>query len=221
MATAADKRRALRGMLGDPRFSYGPAREVESAVFGVPPTLPLDVPKPSLDAILARVSRRAKAGKERESCLQVVKLLHGEAVELNLCATEEPFLPLQLGLGISTSFCAGLILSDQHRVWVPATNYRRTPLGREALRFAFSVMHEQSRALNDDLRAAELSFVQFPHPKRSARRCTITVAGEMRLFSYDQLSEMVRETYLIWDDVRQEHEERRRATGTDGADWWG
>lgn len=220
LRTAAEKRTALRRLLGDPRFSYRSLRMVESDILGVGLRLPMSVGDPPLDGILREVTRLSKRGDERASCIQVARLFYQLVRAERFRATPEDFLPLQLGLGVPVSFCAQAVLGGGEASVVVATNYRRTPLAGAGLRFALSVMHEQSRALNPDLRSARLGMVQFPQPRKAERYGTITYGDGADLFSYDSLVSMTGETLDIWTEVQEAAAEEARKTGTDDG-WWG
>ena len=215
------RRRALTGLLsGHAPFSYKPLRRNLNDLLGMRHRL-LQVEQPPLDVMLAQIAKVSKSTQEREANLELAQLLHdglrGEAIQ----AQEEQFRRLPLALGVSLGFCADAILTRRDEVLVPAFNLRRTPLAGVALRFALSVMHEQSRALNADLASARLALVQFPHPKNGTRYMSIPATDGIVLYSYEELARMAAQTQATWVELLEAVADEARKTGTDdAAGWW-
>jgi len=88
-------------------------------------------------------------------------------------------------------------------------------LTAEARRFVFSMMHEHIRVANPDFTAARLGVVQFGDAADDQRPVTLSTDEGVELFGFDQLDQMVRETYDIWREVSEarEDEVRRKAAG--------
>ena len=215
------RRRALGGMLaGRPPFSYNPLRknlgDLLNMQFRMFPSE--DVP---LAVVLEQVARAAKSEKERSANLEVAKLLYEGLRAEKFKASHEEFHRLSLGPGLSATYCSDLVLARAEDLVVSGFNFRRTPLVGSGAKFAFSVMHEQSRALNEDLREARLALVQFPHPKRASRHISISYSDEGSLFTYDQLALMTAETYRVWYELQEAAEYEARRSGTDDKSWWG
>lgn len=220
--TLDGRRRALVGLLsGHAPFSYKPLRRNLPDLLGMHHRL-LRVERPPLDVTLRQIAKVARSPREEQANVELAVLLdHGlksEAIE----AQEEQFRRLPLAIGVSLGFCADAILTRGDQVLVPAFNLRRTPLAGPALRFALSVMHEQSRALNADLASARLALIQFPHPKNGVRHMSIARTDGVPLYSYEELARMAADTQSTWVELLEAAQEEVRKTGTDGsAGWWG
>jgi len=221
LSSMADKRRKLNKLLGPVTLTYGAVRHYEDTLWGLEPALPLEVAPPTLEQVLAAIAKRAHRGKETDSCLEVAKLFKAFMDAEGFKAVEADLGPLQLGVGLWANFCSGVVLSKPGEPpIVAAVNYRRSGYTPAALRFAFSAMHEQSRALHRDLRDARLGLLHFPQPpKRKPRWAAMSFADATELFTYEQLSRMAAETYALWEEVQREAVEAVRRTGTDD-DWW-
>ncbi len=219
--TPDGKRRALAGMLaGRAAFSYKPLRKCLADLLNTQHRL-LPVDDAPLEKVLAEIARAAKRGVECETNLELAELLYTHLREEEFVATHETFRPIPLGVGISMGFCADAVLTRERDLIVPAFNFRRSPLAGAGLRFALSVMHQQSRELNEDLRTARLEVVQFPQPKGAKRFVSTASAPGVSLFPYEDLTRMASETYAIWNELQEERADKAQRTGTDDAEWWG
>jgi len=83
-----------------------------------------------------------------------------------------------------------------------------------------SMMHQQLRLPDPDFSEAGLLVLQFPAPGRDERIIVENWDSQFELYRFDELQEMVTETYDIWRAINEERvsSERRRAAGDD---WWG
>jgi hypothetical protein len=95
---------------------------------------------------------------------------------------------------------------------VPFFDPRRsaTKLTALARRFVFSVMHERIRVPDPDFAEVRLGIFQFTTPKKGPRVPKLYTDEGIVLFTFDELEEMVRETYDIWTDVYMRRTERER-----------
>lgn len=207
------------GIRGRPSITYRPARRVEADAIGIAASLPFTLQKPTLRQLLVQIASLSKSEQERASNTEVIELLRQLIDGEGLGAVPEQFGGLSLGVGISVSFCIGAVFTSQGGLIVPGINYRRKPLTGRGLQFAFSVMHEQSRALNEDLQGARLGLIQFPQHPRREREAALQFA-DGALFSYDELARMSDDTYRLWDEVQDEIAEEARKTGTADGGWW-
>jgi hypothetical protein len=196
---------------------------VEDAIWGLNLPLPFSVSPPTLNEILTAVAARSRRGKERESCLELAELFHGLVQREQFLAIPRGFGPLHLGVGSSVDYCADVVLGGQgRRPIIVGVNYRRRPYTAAGLRFAFSAMHEQSRALDRDLHQARLAMVQFPQPpKKRPRYASMTFADGLELLEYRQLAQMAAETSKLWNELQEVAAEEARRSGTDGLSLWG
>jgi hypothetical protein len=85
-------------------------------------------------------------------------------------------------------------------------------------RFVFSVMHERIRAADPDFANVTLAIVQFSLSTKGPREPAIFTDQGVELFTFDELDQMVRETYQLWMEVYEERaaDVRRRGAGGGG-----
>lgn len=218
-----EQRRQLKKLLGPALISYRSLRLVEPAIWGLSLPLPFDLSPPTLSEILNAVTIRSRKGKERASCLELAELFHELVQQEQFFATAREFGRLQLAVGVSVNYCADVVLGSPERPPVIAgVNYRRRPYTAAGLRFAFSAMHEQSRALDRDLHAARLAMFQFPQPpKNRPRYASVTFSADVDLIEYRQLAQMAAGTSELWNELQELAAEEARRTGTGDEGWWG
>lgn len=219
----SEQRKQLRKLLGPALISYRSLRLVEDAIWGLSLPLPFSITPPTLAEILVAVTVRARRGKELESCLELARLFHALVQQQRFTATSREFGRLQLAVGVSVDYCADVVLAAPGSApLIAGVNYRRRPYTAAGLRFAFSAMHEQSRALDRDLHGARLVMVQFPQPpKKRPRFSSLLYADSSDLFEYRQLAAMAAGTSELWVEMQEQADEQARRTGTDDKDWWG
>jgi hypothetical protein len=110
-----------------------------------------------------------------------------------------------------------VVLSINRRPLIPFFDPRRTKtLTVQGRRFAFSVMHERIRAADPDFAEVALGIFQFSLSAKGPRAPILFTDAGVTLFSFDELDQMVRETYDMWREVCEERaaEVRRKAGGT-------
>lgn len=80
-------------------------------------------------------------------------------------------------------------------------------------------MHERIRVLYPDMENVGFGVFQFRNGDSDERVVRLHMDDGVPLYSFEELDEMVRETYAIWDEVLNEREveARRRASGTRGS----
>ena len=98
---------------------------------------------------------------------------------------------------------------------VPFINPRRKPLSVLGRRFVFSMMHEQIRVPNPDYAEIGLCICHFATAANNERSAALSFDRGVELFSFDQMQDMLDETYAIWAEVREGRiaETRRRGNG--------
>ncbi len=97
----------------------------------------------------------------------------------------------------------------------PRRSRRLTVLGR---RFAFSMMHQAIRVADPDLADIRLGIFQFDASDDVSRPIRLHIDDGVSLYRFDELDEMIRETYAMWAEVlsEREAETRRRGSGSRG-----
>lgn len=79
-------------------------------------------------------------------------------------------------------------------------------------------MHERIRAADPDFADVTLAIVKFARSEKGPRTPVIFTDEKIELFKFDELDQMVRETYELWTEILEERtaETRRRAAGGGG-----
>lgn len=133
-----------------------------------------------------------------------------------LRSRSQAFFPLSLSVGEKVEYRLPMVTAVEDAPLVIFIDPRRGKgLTAEARRFVFSMMHEHIRVANPDLAAARLGIVQFGDAVDDQRPVKLSTDEGVELFGFDQLDQMVRETYDIWREVSEarEDEVRRKAAG--------
>jgi hypothetical protein len=213
------KRSALeQHKAGFPPFDYHPFRSAlpdlvnQADMFG--PTAPT-----SWDRVERQIQRRSRSVEEFDANCGVARSLHRFAESLGMTARRMEFFPLTLGTGTRVVYWHPVLLLVEGRPTVPFFDPRRSRrLSEQGRRFAFSVMHERIRVGDPDLAEVDLAIFQFDSLDEGARGLRVHRAEGVTLFSFDELNQMVTETYGIWTDVLGERDEeaRRRGRGSRG-----
>lgn len=190
---------------GGGSWSYGPARQQVAEVFQCDNPLGLSVGSTSLSRILDLVRKACTRGEVQESSnIEVTQLLH-DWVDANVeQAVLKNIPPVALGPLGAVDYCSNLIASIGGQPTILFFDHRRdNGLTAASRKFVFSMMHEQARVPFPELASARLCIVQFRKIGK-----TRTVArydhNEGELYSFDELSAMIEETYLIWEEVLKE-----------------
>jgi hypothetical protein len=76
-------------------------------------------------------------------------------------------------------------------------------------------MHERTRAADPDFAHVEFAIFQFTRSARGPRTPILFYDISVERFSFDDLDEMVRETYHLWREISEERfaDLRRRKAG--------
>lgn len=205
-----------RFRLGRPTLTYKPVRARFADIFNVKPDL-FTAADPTAWPILERLIRAgATSDEERDANLLVAKGLHEFARAHALRSRSQAFFPLSLSIGEKVEYWLPMVTALEGSPMVMFIDPRRGKrLTTEARRFVFSMMHEHIRVANPDFSAARLCIVQFGDVADEQRPVKLSTDEGIELFDFDQLDQMVRETYDIWRDVSEarEGEVRRRAAG--------
>lgn len=92
---------------------------------------------------------------------------------------------------------------------------RLTNIGRQ---FVLSMMHEAIRVPDPDLAGVQLGIFQFEPVEDGVRFLKLYTDEGVPLFRFDELDEMICDTYATWAEVlgERETEARRRGSGSRG-----
>ena len=218
--TTDEKRRALEQVrLGHPPYSYAPVRAAISDVLNVQSELLGPMPHTPWGKIKAAIQKRSRSDAEEQANVRVAEGLFKFAQEREIVGRRHDFFPFQLGIGTKVVFWQPVVLTLNERAVIPFLDPRRAKgLTAKGRRFVLSVMHERIRAADPDFAAVSLAVVQFAHSDEGPRAPVIFTDEGVELFTFDELDQMVRETYELWTEVSEERtaDIRRRGAGTGG-----
>jgi hypothetical protein len=214
------QRRQLEKMHnGRPPFSYGPLRSCFHDIFNIQPEMFAPATATDWSKVEAQLRRKCRTDDELRSNLAVARGLHRFATEANMLGRAQDFFPLAMGAGQKVSYWLPMVLSHGGTPLVPFIDPRRSlALTRDGRRFAFSMMHERTRAADPDYEGVSLAIFQFGDVDGDQRKPVLHTDDGVTLYSLDQLDAMITFTYSLWREVCEEREveARRKGTGTSG-----
>jgi hypothetical protein len=176
-------------------------------LFGPPGPVPFE-------RIADIIRTNARFPDEADANIRVAAGLYAKAWR----GRQQPFPAMGTTIGQRLTYWTPAVLAIDDRPVIPFFNPRRTFLPPQARRFVFSMMHEQIRVADPDYAAAALCICHFAPTKIGPRAVRPIYDTGVDLYSFDQLQEMVAETYAIWADVwaGRVEETRRRGGGAGG-----
>jgi hypothetical protein len=218
--SADEKRRQLRQhKAGRPPFSYEPLRNSIHDVINVTPDLFGPAEPTSWGRVEQLIWRRSKSEDEFKSNRAVAQSLHAYSIAEGVRARRQEIRALPLSLDLRVEYWWPFVMLIDGRPLIPFFDPRRsrrlTVIGR---RFVFSMMHQAIRVADPDLAEVRLGIFQFESGDDDARMLKLHTDDGVQLYEFDELDEMIRETYAIWAEVlgEREAEVRRRGSGTRG-----
>lgn len=211
--SVADKHAQLRAFnSGGGSWSYAPAREQNFNIANPKNPMGLQSPRPSLEKIKALVARSCSREEQEDSCVEVVELFFNWFTQNASDAIERHIPSMGIGtLGVVRYWENFAAMIDGRPCFFFLDYRRNGGLTSRARRFAFSMMNEQIRRSDPDFSDANLMILQFTQKKGEARIVKSYSVDEGELYSLSDLSEMIDETYKIWQDVLMD---RRDDTGS-------
>lgn len=215
-----EKRRALQQVrLGRPPYSYAPVRATISDVLNVQSELIGPMPATPWEKIKQTIQKRSRSDAEEQANLRVAEGLFDFVQGREIVGRRLDILPFPLGIGTKVVFWQPLVLTLKDRAIIPFLDPRRAKgLTANGRRFVFSVMHERIRAADEDFADVTLAVVQFTRSEEGPRTPVIFTDERIKLFTFDELDQMVKETYELWTEILAERtaESRRRGAGGGG-----
>ncbi len=213
------KRKSLEQMKGGfSTFSYKPVRTCFSDIFNIQPELDLGVAAPTPWAVIETELRRRSRSEEEFTYNRRVALgLHDFATSGRVFGRRHEFFPLSMGMGRKVTLWLPMILAIDEQASALFIEPRSTRgLGAEGRRFAFSMMHERIRAVDEDFANVRLTILQFADAANDRRAVRLHNDEGVELYSREELEQMVASTYEMWREVLEERERKARgqATGT-------
>lgn len=204
---------------GRPPFSYGPLRGCFHDIFNIQPEMFGPVSPTKWTVIEETLRRKCKSVDELKANLAVARGLHQFAMDAHMLGRSQEFFPLAMGSGRKVSYWLQMVLSYQDRPIIPFIDPRRSRgLSTEGRRFAFSMMHERTRAADPDYENVDLAIFRFGDMDGDHRHPVLYTDHGVTLFTLEQLDAMISDTYSVWQEVCEEREVemRRKGTGTSG-----
>lgn len=216
------KRRALEQVkLGIPPFSYEPIRRTWEDILNVQPEMFGAAAPTSWEQIERLIRQRARPGTEYDNNIELAASLYDRAIRDEWRAVHREILPLSLSIGIKVKFWLPLVLMIDDDPLVPFFDPRRSSLQltEDGRRFAFSVMNERIRVADPDLAKVRLGIFQFDQVQVQGRVLRLRTDEGIPLCTFDELDQMVSETYTIWEQVLSDRDRdtRRQAGGKRGS----
>jgi hypothetical protein len=214
------KRRQLeRHKAGRPPFSYSPLRRTIHDVINVTPDLfgPTE-PTPWIK-VAQLIWRNSTSEDEYKSNLAVAQSLHAYSIAEGIRARQQEIRALPLSLDLKVEYWWRFVMLIDGRPLIPFFDPRRslrlTGIGRC---FALSMMHQAIRVADPDLAEVRLGVFQCDPMEDGTRFLKLHTDEGISLYSFDDLDEMICETYAIWAEVlgEREAEARRRGSSSHG-----
>jgi hypothetical protein len=215
-----ERRRALEQLrVSHPPHSYAPVRASLSDILNIQAGLIGSLARTPWDRIAEAIRRRSKTDGEEIANLRVAEGLFSYVEETGISGRHHEIFPLALGVGTKVVYWHPALLTFQKHPLIPFFDPRRAQaLTEDGRRFVFSVMHERIRAADLDFAQVPLGIFQFSRPDEGPRIPILFIDDGIKLFTFDELDQMVRETYELWREVCEARvaDERRRAGGRKG-----
>ncbi len=215
---ADEKRRRLRVLKsGRPPHTYNPLRASIGDILNLQPELFGLAEYTPWSQIDADISKRSTNDDEKEYNLAVAQALYDFGVSQNARSYSKPIAPWAVGYGQSVIYWWHLYtVLDQQPCFIFVDPRLSNPLTRMARNFALSIMNERIRVPDPDFANARLLVAQFTKSEGGKRNIKLFECEDSKLFSFDELNQMIDETYQIWIEVLTERaeEDRKRSAGT-------
>jgi hypothetical protein len=204
---------------GHPPYSYAPVRTNFSDLLNVQAGMMGTLPRTPWQRIEREIRRRSVSDAEEKANLRVGRGLFDYVEERGLSGRRHEIFPLALGTTSKVVFWHPVVLSIDKRPLVPFFDPRRAKaLTVQGRRFVFSVMHERIRAADPDFAEVSLGIFQFSLSEKGPRIPILYTDLGVTLFTFDELDQMVRDTYEMWREVCEGRaaDTRRKAAGKHG-----
>ena len=172
------------------------------------------LPRTPWSKIEQNIRKRSRSNAEEEANLRVGRGLFNYADEQKLSGRHHEIFPLALGVTRKVVFWHPVVLSIDSRPLIPFFDPRRTKaLTVQGRRFVFSVMHERIRVADPDFANVVLGIYQFSLSDKGPRVPILHTDAGVTLFTFDELDQMVRDTYEMWQEICEQRtaETRRKA----------
>ena len=201
---------------GGGSWSYDPARRQNYNIASPRNPLGLDVKSPAIAKIRELVRKDCYCDQQEASCIEVVDLFHDWFGKNATDAVDRKLPSMAIGSLGTVKYWENFVSQINGRPTQIFFDHRRqNGLTKLARKFVFSMMAAQAKAVDPDLIGAERLIFCFPQEKGYPRRIVDHYCADGDLFSLEQLTQMVEETYELWKMVLAERkvEPPKRASG--------
>lgn len=215
------KERELKKMKsGRPPYSYAPTRKSLFDIFNIETGFLIGLPRTPWSQIERKLLLASKHDDECKANLRISRALYNFSDENRLLGRRQDFLPLSIGVSHKVKFWHPAVIAVQDSPFIIFTDPRTSSakLTTDGRRFIFSIMHERIRVAEEDYSTIGLGIIQLK--KLDEKTCSASLFAEEndKLFSFEDLNFMIRETYELWEKIQFERfeEARGKRTGTSG-----
>lgn len=206
---------------GHPPFNYNPIRKRLADIFNLRVGQMFEPRELNWEQIRRGLIQACRTKQEAKYNLMAAEGLNTFAKSNGLTGRreEDGFDGMSLGLGLHVSLWEKAIViynGRPHIVFIDLRGSKHlTGVGRK---FAFSAQHVQIREQDPDLEDAGLLILHVQPPQDGIRTVKPYTDEGVELFSYEELNDMTKRTYEIWNEIQfgRQEETRRRAAGNNG-----
>ena len=161
--------------------------------------------------IAADIKKCAASESEADFNLAVAEALYEFGIGQRARSYSKPIAPWAVGYGQSVKYWWNLYtVIGRHPCFVFVDPRLSNPLTQVARKFVLSMMHERIRVPDPDFANSRLLVVQFGRTDESKRIIRLFEPTDSGLFSFDELNEMIDETYRLWIEVLEERADDMR-----------
>lgn len=190
---------------GRPPHTYNPLRASLGDILNLQPEMFPGGGSTPWAQISTDIKKKAASDKEAQFNLAVAEALYDFGTANDAKSFRNPISSWNVGYGQVVRYWWNLYTVLHEQPWFLFVDPRLTaPLTKLARRFVFSLMHERIRSADPDFAGAQLVVAQFDKAEKGKRSIRLYHAEDVELFTFDQLNEMIDETYKLWIEVLQE-----------------
>lgn len=143
--------------------------------------------------------------------LEIAQATHEYIIRERVNALAIDVTPLSFGTGHVYYFGLSVLMRYPNRIAAVFLDMRRTGnLSQTGRDFIFSTLHERYRTAYPDLANIDLEIFRY---KNNKNRTLVAIQPSNVIYSLDQITTDVRETYAIYDMVLKGDTEKRRRSG--------
>ena len=213
------KRKALEAFrVSHPPYRYVPFRKSMAEILNVQTGFLPATERAAFSHVEQAIRLESRSVEEFEANLRVAQSLYDHAATAGIEGRQLDLYPLSLRSGAKLTFWHSLLIIRNGEPVIPFFDPRRTTtrLTAQARQFVFSTMHERIRVADPDFANVRLAIIQFKAPAKGARVPVFHFDEGVPLLTFEELDQMVQDTYDMWADVylqRTKTEPKRRSGG--------